>query len=68
LGNPCHGLSRTTIASGTHNMIKLPSKPIALQGFGAAEIASMYHQKHAFVTIKIGRNKNDMKNGNPFPQ
>jgi hypothetical protein len=42
-------------------MTKLPSKPSALQGFGTAEIACMYHQRHAFVTMKKGKNKNNMK-------
>jgi hypothetical protein len=49
-------------------MTRLPSRPVALQGFGASKIASIYHQRHAFVAIKKGRNKNDMKDGNPFSQ
>jgi hypothetical protein len=67
LGNPCCDPTKITIESGTHNMIKPPSKPVELWGFGATEIASMYHQQHAFVTIDKGRNKNNMKDGNPYP-
>jgi hypothetical protein len=49
-------------------MIYPPSKPIVSQGFGAAEIATMYHQRHAFVTIDKGRYKKEIKDGNPFSQ